>query len=152
MRWSRTAPSPRWRRQPGAHRRLRHRHRSAGPERVYLTDPIPLAPQPGGHATTALSEILPAGDGTLLVRSRAYAKGAATRSGYTAPTRRSPPMSPGSIRCRRQLAGMQKTLLLDFGTLGVVLDNFEAMGWGRIWRTAIAAWSCCPTTTSTRGR
>jgi hypothetical protein len=103
----------------------------AGPERVYVTDPIPLAPQPGGHADNGVSEILPAGDGTLLVLERAYAEG----RGNSIRLYRADPAPATDVAGLDSLfdgswLAMPKTLLLDFGTLGVVLDNFEGMGWG----------------------
>jgi hypothetical protein len=103
-----------------------------GPEHVYVTDPIPVAPLlPGGLADNGVSEILPAGDGTFLVLERAYAQG---RGNSIRLYRADPTLATDVSRLDSLLDGswlaMQKTLLLDFGTLGVVLDNFEAMGWG----------------------
>ncbi|WP_179221954.1 esterase-like activity of phytase family protein [Inquilinus limosus] len=103
-----------------------------GPEHVYLTDPIPMAPAfPGGFADNGVSEILPAGDGTLLVLERAYAQG---RGNSIRLYRADPALATDVSKLDSLLDGswlaMQKTLLLDFGTLGVTLDNFEAMGWG----------------------
>lgn len=103
-----------------------------GPERVYVTDPIPVGPLlPSGSADNGVSEILPAGDGTFLVLERAYAQG---RGNSIRLYRADPALATDVSRLDSLLDGswlaMQKTLLLDFGTLGVVLDNFEAMGWG----------------------
>ncbi|MGK9167415.1 esterase-like activity of phytase family protein [Inquilinus limosus] len=102
-----------------------------GPERVYITDPIPMAPLLGGHADNGVSEILPAGDGTLLVLERAYAQGRGNsiRLYRVDPALGTDVASLDSLLDSSWLA-MPKTLLLDFGTLGVGLDNFEAMGWG----------------------
>ncbi|WP_343717678.1 esterase-like activity of phytase family protein [Inquilinus sp.] len=102
-----------------------------GPEHVYVTDPIPMAPILGGSADNGVSEILPAGDGTLLVLERAYAQG---RGNSIRLYRADPALATDVSKLDSLLDGswlaMQKTLLLDFGTLGVTLDNFEAMGWG----------------------
>ncbi|WP_026872564.1 esterase-like activity of phytase family protein [Inquilinus limosus] len=102
-----------------------------GPEYVYMTDPIPTAPLLGGHADNGVSEILPAGDGTLLVLERAYAQG---RGNSIRLYRADPALATDVSRLDSLFDGswlaMPKTLLLDFGTLGVALDNFEAMGWG----------------------
>jgi len=104
---------------------------AAGPERVYVTDPIPLAPILGGHADNGVSEILPAGDGTLLVLERAYAVG---RGNSIRLYRADPALATDVSHLDSLLDGswlaMRKTLLLDFGSLGVALDNFEGMGWG----------------------
>jgi len=103
-----------------------------GPEHVYVTDSIPVAPLlPGGSADNGVSEILPAGDGTLLVLERAYAQGRGNsiRLYRADPTLATDVSGLDSLLDGSWLA-MPKTLLLDFGTLGVALDNFEAMGWG----------------------
>ncbi len=103
-----------------------------GPEHVYITDPIPVAPLlPGGSADNGVSEILPAGDGSLLVLERAYAQG---RGNSIRLYRADPALATDVSGLDSLLDGswlaMPKTLLLDFATLGVALDNFEAMGWG----------------------
>lgn len=102
-----------------------------GPEHVYITDPIPMAPIPGGSADNGVSEILPAGDGALLVLERAYAQG---RGNSIRLYRADPALATDVSGLDSLLDGswlaMPKTLLLDFSTLGVTLDNFEAMGWG----------------------
>lgn len=105
---------------------------TAGPEWVYVTDPIPAASLvPGGLADNGVSEILPAGDGSLLVLERGYAQG---RGNSIRLYRADPAPATDVARLDRLSAGswtpMAKTLVLDFGTLGVTLDNFEAMGWG----------------------
>ncbi|MGO4724268.1 MULTISPECIES: esterase-like activity of phytase family protein [unclassified Inquilinus] len=103
----------------------------AGPEHVYVTDPIPVAPLPGGQADNGVSEILSAGDGTLLVLERAYAQG---RGNSIRLYRADPALATDVAGLDSLLDGswlaMSKTLVLDFATLGVTLDNFEAMGWG----------------------
>jgi hypothetical protein len=103
-----------------------------GPEWVYVTDPVRLAPaKPGGFADNGVSEILPLGKDALLVLERGYAQG----RGNSIRLYRAEFAGATDVSRLNRLAGtawqpLRKTLVLDLGHLGVTLDNFEGMDWG----------------------
>jgi hypothetical protein len=103
-----------------------------GPEWVYVTDAIRLAPaKPGGFADNGVSEILPMGKDALLVLERGYSQG----RGNSIRLYRAEIPGATDVSHLDRLAGtlwqpMRKSLVLDLGRLGVKLDNFEGMDWG----------------------
>jgi 3-phytase/alkaline phosphatase D len=100
-------------------------------EHVYLVDPVPGAPPlPLMFRTNGLVELL-AGDGMLLSLERAYTQG----MGNHIRLYRLDLAGASEVSDLETLQGLPyqpvgKTLLLDLGTLGMALDNFEGMTWG----------------------
>jgi hypothetical protein len=100
-------------------------------EHVYPVDPVPAAPPlPLMFRTNGLVELL-AGEGMLLALERAYTQGV----GNHIRLYRLDLSGASDVSDRASLQGQSyqavgKTLLLDLGTLGIDLDNFEGITWG----------------------
>eukprot|EP01034_Spumella_vulgaris_P031220 gene31220-38577_t len=102
---------------------------------AYQMDPIPAAPGPGKNADNGISEILAVGRERLLVLERSAVQDAA--GAYKSYIRLYEMDTAGAsdVRGLAALAGgayrpAAKRLVLDLNTLGIALDNFEAMSFG----------------------
>lgn len=102
---------------------------------AYPVDPIPATPGPGKAADNGISEILAVDARTLLVLERAAVQDAA--GAYRNHVRVYLVDTDGAsdVRGVAALAGASyrpaaKRLLLDLGTLGIRLDNLEAISFG----------------------
>ena len=109
-------------------------------EYVYLTDPIPQAPDPAdGAADNGLVDLLPLdASGTLLTLERAYAQGIgnsirlfqAQTSGALDVLGQESLFNADAETPFEMDPPVAKSLLADLGELGVTLDNFEGMTFG----------------------
>lgn len=105
---------------------------------AYRMDAIPAAPGPGKNADNGISEILAVGRERLLVLERAAVQDAA--GAYKSHIRLYEMDAAGASDVRgvaaleaQEAAGYRpaaKRLVLDLNTLGIPLDNFEAMSFG----------------------
>ncbi|MBS7695692.1 MULTISPECIES: esterase-like activity of phytase family protein [unclassified Chelatococcus] len=104
----------------------------AGPEWVYVTDPIRMAPaKPGGFADNGVSDILALDEGSLLVMERGYSAGKGNDIRlYRADRRNATDVSAIDALSGASWVPLAKTLVLDLATLGTALDNFEGMDFG----------------------
>lgn len=100
-------------------------------EHVYVVDAVPVPPPlPGLYRTNGLVELLGA-SGMLLALERSYTMGV----GNSVRIYRLDLAGASDVADREALAGtayrpVGKTLLLDLGSIGIPLDNFEGMSWG----------------------
>ncbi|MEF7613664.1 esterase-like activity of phytase family protein [Aquincola sp. MAHUQ-54] len=106
-------------------------------EYVYQLDAIPTAPVGGGSADNGLVELLAVGEGRLLALERSYAAGVGNNIRlYLTDTAGATDVAGLSSLAGAGFASMQKTLLLDLGTLvnadgsALKLDNVEGLTWG----------------------
>lgn len=103
-------------------------------EVAYATDPIHApALQPGGLATTGVTELLALDDDTLLALERSFAMG----SGFAIRLYRVELAGARDVSAvTTRLSGLpareraRKTLLVDFSTAGIPLDNYEGLALG----------------------
>jgi 3-phytase len=104
-------------------------------EFVYTTDPVSTIPNPAnGFATNGLVELLALEDGTLLALERSFGVGATTigNTGNNSRLYQITLNGATDVSGMESLAGqtftsVTRTLLLDFGTLGIAQDNLEAL-------------------------
>ncbi|MBC8139117.1 MAG: esterase-like activity of phytase family protein [Fibrella sp.] len=107
---------------------------TAGAEFVYSVNPIPVGSNPpGGAADNGLVDMLALGGGRFLAMERAFALGVGnTVRLFEVDTAGATDVS--GIDDLDAFAGtiipVQKTLLLDLGSLGVIPDNIEGMTFG----------------------
>ncbi|CAH1670126.1 MULTISPECIES: esterase-like activity of phytase family protein [unclassified Chelatococcus] len=104
----------------------------AGPEWVYVTDPIRMAPaKAGGFADNGVSDILALDAETLLVMERGYSAGKGNDIRlYRTHRRNATDVSAIDALSGATWTPLDKALVLDLTTLGVALDNFEGMDFG----------------------
>lgn len=108
-------------------------------EYVYQLDAIPTAPVPANaSADNGLVELLAVGDGRFVAMERAYASGVGNSIRlYLTDTAGATDVSSLSSLSGASFTSMQKTLLLDVGTLtnadgsALKLDNVEGITWGQ---------------------
>jgi hypothetical protein len=101
---------------------------------AYAVDPVQL-PSPVGVNDNGISEILTLDDHRLLVLERSGVKGADGRYGYhvrlyLADLARARDVSKVENLSATPIRPAEKRLLLNFDSLGVRIDNLEAMAWG----------------------
>jgi hypothetical protein len=104
---------------------------------AYQMDPIPGTPGPGKNADNGISEILAVNQHALLVLERSAVQDAAGayRSYIRLYEMDTAAGGPSDVRGVAALAGASyrpaaKRLVLDLNTLGIQLDNMEAMSFG----------------------
>ena len=105
-------------------------------EYLYLTDAIPVAPATeGGSANNGLAELLAIDNaGTLLALERSFAAGVGNNLRlYEVNIQGATDISGlESIAGNSNIRPVEKRLLLDFGALGIQLDNTEALSLGPV--------------------
>ena len=117
---------------------LRYDSRSGqlGKEFVYEVDAVPNAPVPAtAFATNGLVELLPLGPTRLLALERAFSTGVGNSVRLYLVDLAGATDVSGRDRLPTALSGIrtaEKTLLLDLDTLGVTLDNLEALAFGPV--------------------
>ncbi|MEL7076462.1 MAG: choice-of-anchor I family protein [Cyanobacteria bacterium J06582_2] len=102
---------------------------------LYETDPIPVAPDPAdGFADNGLVELLALDDeGKLLALERSFAAGEGNNIRlYEIDLSDAPDISGVDSLSDTDVAAVEKDLLLDFGELGIELDNSEGISFGEI--------------------
>jgi hypothetical protein len=105
---------------------------TARAEYVYEVAPIPLPPKaPGQFADNGISEILALDGRRLLVMERSYAQGVGnTIRLFEADLAAATDVASFDSLAGRGYVTATKTLVLDFASLGIRLDNIEGMTWG----------------------
>jgi hypothetical protein len=103
---------------------------------AYPLDAIPAAPGPGKAADNGVSEILAVSRHTLLVLERSAVQDAEGAYRNYVRVYEMDTAGASDVRGVASLAGAgyrpaAKRLLLDLGTLGIRIDNLEALSWGR---------------------
>ena len=117
---------------------LRYDSRSGrlGKEFVYEVDAVPNAPVPAtAFATNGLVELLPLGPTRLLALERAFSTGVGNSVRLYLVDLAGATDVSGRDRLPTALSGIrtaEKTLVLDLDTLGVTLDNLEALAFGPV--------------------
>ena len=117
---------------------LRYDSRSGqlGKEFVYEVDAVPNAPVPAtAFATNGLVELLPLGPTRLLALERAFSTGVGNSVRLYLVDLAGATDVSGRDQLPTALSGIrtaEKTLLLDLDTLGVTLDNLEALAFGPV--------------------
>ena len=117
---------------------LRYDSRSGrlGKEFVYEVGAVPNAPVPAtAFATNGLVELLPLGPTRLLALERAFSTGVGNSVRLYLVDLAGATDVAGRDRLPTALSGIrtaEKTLLLDLDTLGVTLDNLEALAFGPV--------------------
>ncbi len=106
-----------------------------GRQYAYRVDPVKWPPVPaGGFKVNGVSEILHAGRDRLIVMERSYSVGR-TNSGirlYLADLSKSEDVSSIAGLHQARFRPASKTLLLDFDSLGMEVDNLEGICWGPV--------------------
>lgn len=105
---------------------------NAAAEYAYVVDPMPFAPEPAdAFSTVGVTEMLALGEGKFLFLERSYAAGVGNGARlYMADnSRASNILDVASLR-GADIIPMQKQLVFDFASLGIPLDNLEAMTFG----------------------
>ena len=116
--------------------RLTRLDRSGRPlaQYAYPLDPVQAA-SPVGVNDNGVSEILTLDDHRLLVLERSAAKGVDGRYGYhirlyLADLGKAEDVSTVESLAKTSVRPVEKRLLLNFDSLGIRIDNLEAMAWG----------------------
>ncbi len=103
-------------------------------EYIYWTDAIAQPPTtPGGFATNGLVELLAADDDSLIALERSFSVGVGNAIKlYGVDLRPANDVQGVDFlgRVIRSFVPIEKSLLLDLGTLGITLDNVEGMTFG----------------------
>jgi hypothetical protein len=103
-------------------------------QHAYAVDPVQV-PSPVGTNDNGISEILTLDDHRLLVLERSAEKGREGRYSYhirlyVADVAKAQDVSKVESLSATQIRRAEKRLLLNFDSLGVRIDNLEAMAWG----------------------
>ena len=102
---------------------------------LYETDPVTDAPEPAdGFSTNGLVELLAVDDeGKLLALERSFSVGAGNNIRlYEIDLSDAPDISGVDSLSDTDITAVEKDLLLDFGELGIELDNSEGISFGEI--------------------
>jgi hypothetical protein len=101
-------------------------------QHLYLTEPIAAAPRPrGGFAVNGVSSMLALDGRRLLMLERSYSDGVGVAVKlFEADLDGATDVSALPSLDGANVAAVAKRLLVDFGSLGVPLDNYEGLAWG----------------------